>query len=56
VDAGRLTAVNRKLVQAAARTHLGSGLAIAAHTGDGAAALEQLRLLRDEGVAAGAFV
>jgi len=31
-------------------------LTIAAHTGDGAAALEQLQLLRAEGVAAGAFV
>ena len=50
VDGGPLTDVNRKLVQAAARTHLQSGLTIAAHTGDGQAALEQLAILREEGV------
>src|SRR5262249_5621927 len=56
VDAGPLTAVNRNLVQAAARTHLHSGLTIAAHTGDGAAALDELKVLRDEGVGGSAFV
>jgi predicted metal-dependent phosphotriesterase family hydrolase len=56
VDAGPLSKVNRKLVQAAAHTHLESGLTIAAHTGDGAAALEELKLLRDEGVDASAFI
>jgi phosphotriesterase-related protein len=56
VDAGALTAVNRKLVRAAARTHLKSGLTIAAHTGDGAAALDELNLLREEGVDGSAFV
>ena len=50
VDGGPLTDVNRKLVQAAARTHLQSGLTIAAHTGDGQAALEQLEILAQEGV------
>ena len=56
VDAGLLTEVNRKLVQAAARTHLQSGLTIAAHTGDGQAALEQLAILRDEGVDPSAWI
>jgi predicted metal-dependent phosphotriesterase family hydrolase len=56
VDAGPLTEVNRKLVQAAALTHLKSGLTIAAHTGDGVAALEELKLLRAAGVAPSAFI
>jgi phosphotriesterase-related protein len=56
VDAGPLTEVNHKLVQAAARTHLESGLTIAAHTGNGVAALEELNVLRAEGVAGSAFV
>ena len=56
VDAGPLTEVNRKLVQAAARVHLHSGLTIASHTGDGQAALEQLAVLREEGVAPNAWI
>ncbi len=56
VDAGRLTEVNRKLVQAAARTHLASGLTIAAHTGDGRAAQQQLDVVRNEGVAPSAWI
>ncbi len=56
VDAGPLTDVNRKLVQAAARTHLQSGLTIAAHTCDGAAALEELKVLKEEGAAGSAFI
>ncbi len=56
VDAGPLTAVNRKLVQAAARCHLATGLAIASHTGDGQAALEQVEILREEGVPPGAWI
>lgn len=56
VDGGSLTNVNRKLVQAAARTHLRCGLTIAAHTGDGQAALEQMAILRDEGVDPSAWI
>lgn len=56
VDAGPLTRVNRKIVQAAARTHLQSGLTIAGHTGDGKAALEQLEVLRQEGVDGSAWI
>ncbi len=56
VDAGALPDVNRKLVQAAARTHLESGLTIAAHTGDGPAALEEIKVLRDEGADGSAFI
>jgi phosphotriesterase-related protein len=56
VDAGPLTDINCKLVQASARTHLKSGLTIAAHTGDGTAALAQLKILGEEGVAGSAFI
>ena len=56
VDSGRLTDVNRKLVQAAARTHLRTGLTIAGHTGDGKAALEQLEVLQQEGVGGTAWI
>ena len=56
VDGGRLTDINRKLVQAAARAHLQSGLTIACHTGDGTAAMEEMEILRDEGVDASAWI
>lgn len=56
VDAGPPPEVNRKVVQAAARTHLGSGMTIAGHTGNGRAALEQLDVLRNEGVDASAWI
>ena len=56
VDNGPLTEVNRKLVRAAARTHLDSGLTIACHTGDGAAALEEMALLNQEGVDPSAWI
>ncbi len=55
-DAGPLPEVNRNLLRAAARVHRESGLTIAAHTGDGRAAIEQLDLLREEGVHASAFL
>ena len=48
-DAGPLPEVHRKLVRAAARTHRESGLTIAAHSGDGVAALEALEILRRRG-------
>ncbi|AMV40710.1 phosphotriesterase [Planctomyces sp. SH-PL62] len=56
VDGGPLIEVAVKLVRAAARVHLASGLTIAAHTGDGRAALQELELLREEGVDASAFI
>ncbi len=56
VDSGRLSDIHRKLIRAAARTHLNSGLTIAAHTGDGVAALDELATLREEGVAGNAFI
>lgn len=56
VDEGPLTNTHRELVRAAALTHLDSGLTIAAHTGDGRAALEELMVLKEEGVSGTAFI
>jgi len=56
VDSGPLSVIDRKLVRAAARTHLRSGLTIAAHTGSTEAGLDELKTLQGEGVDASAFV
>ena len=56
VDAGPLSAIDRKLVQAAARTHARSGLTIASHTGDTRAALDQMEVLAEERVRPEAFI
>jgi phosphotriesterase-related protein len=56
VEGDTLSEVHRKLVQAAARAHLGSGLVIAAHTGPSKLALEELAILREEGAGAAAFI
>lgn len=53
---GTLPPVDAKLVRAAAQVHRKTGLTIAIHTGDGAAAMDEVRLLRDEGVAPGALI
>jgi phosphotriesterase-related protein len=51
-----LSEVHRKLVKAAAITHLKTGLTIFSHTGLAKAAYEQLDILSDSGVDASAFV
>jgi len=57
VDSGALSAIDRKLITAAARVHRQSGLTLAVHTGDNPAAVrEQLAILRTEGVAPQALV
>jgi phosphotriesterase-related protein len=56
VNNSPLVEVDQKLVQAAGRTHLQSGLTIASHTGSGPAALEELAILGREGVAGNALV
>ena len=56
VGGDTLSDVHRKLVRAAARTHRASGLTVASHTGPAKLALEQLEVLREEGVEARAFV
>jgi phosphotriesterase-related protein len=49
-DKGPLTKLQRKLITASALTHLDTGLTMLVHTGDGAAAKEQLTILKDVGV------
>lgn len=56
VDGAPISDVGRKIVTAAARAHLETGLTIAAHTGDGAAAMEELEILEAEGVHPSAFI
>jgi len=56
VDAGPLSTIDRKLIEAAARTHTRTGLTIASHTGDTRAALEQMEVLAKEGVRPDALI
>jgi phosphotriesterase-related protein len=56
VGPGELSELHRKLVQAAARTHLKTGLTIASHSGKAVPAFAQLGVLREEGVSAEAFI
>jgi phosphotriesterase-related protein len=56
VDAGPLSAIDRKLITAAALCHRGTGLRIHCHTGDGRAAMDILSVLEEQGVRADAFV
>ena len=57
VDQGdTLTALHQRLVRAAARTHLATGMAIMSHTGKANALWPQLALLQEEGVSPKAFI
>lgn len=56
VDSGQLSEIDRKLVQAAARTHLRTGLTIAAHTGPATGAFDQITVLEQEGVNPAAWI
>ncbi len=56
VDAGPLSDIDRKLVEAGALCHLDTGLTLAIHTGNGAAALEILSILKRLGVSPEAYV
>jgi phosphotriesterase-related protein len=56
VENGNLSDFHKKLVVAAARTHLKTGLTIASHTGPAIPAFEQLDILHNEGVAPEAFI
>jgi phosphotriesterase-related protein len=49
-DPPRLSAVDEKLVRAAARTSHRTGLPVACHTAQGAAGLEEARIFAEEGV------
>lgn len=55
-DRGPLTENQKKAVKAAALTHLETGLTVAIHSGDGAAAQEELNILMENGVGADAFI
>ncbi|HTF17981.1 MAG TPA: hypothetical protein VK658_07905 [Chryseolinea sp.] len=56
VNPGALSEVSRKLIEAAAITHLRTGLTIASHTGPAIAAFEELDILRRQGVAPDSFI
>ncbi len=56
VDGYHLSELHQKLVIAAARTHLKTGLTICSHTGPAVLAFEELELLQNEKVEASAFV
>jgi phosphotriesterase-related protein len=56
VNPDKLTDVSKKLVHAAAITHLKTGLTIASHTGPAVAALEEIEILKREGVHPSAFI
>ena len=56
VDDAPLSEVDRKLVRAAGLAHRATGLAIASHTGSGAAMLEELDILGQLGVPLSAFI
>lgn len=56
VDGGPLSAIDRKLVRAACRAHLKTGLTMAVHTGPAHPAFEQLQVLAEEGVAPSAWI
>ena len=56
VDKAPLSPVLRKIIEAAAITHLATGLTIAVHTGDGNAAREEIEILKTNGVDASALI
>ena len=56
VDPGRLSDIDRKIVQAAALTHLATGLTIACHTGEARAAREVVDTVRAAGVDPSALI
>jgi phosphotriesterase-related protein len=56
VDNGSLSEMHKKLITAAARTHLKTGLIIASHTGPAIPAFEQIAILQHEGVSPEAFI
>jgi predicted metal-dependent phosphotriesterase family hydrolase len=56
VNKGPLSAVDAKLIKAAALAHRSTGLTIACHTGDGAAAMEEILILRSTGVSPEALI
>ena len=56
INPGPLDEMEEKLIRAAARTHLATGLTIAAHTGVEEGAFGEIEILREEGVALDAWI
>jgi phosphotriesterase-related protein len=56
VERRELSDFHKKLVSAAAKTHLNTGLTIASHTGLAVPAFEELEVLKKEGVSPEAFI
>jgi len=56
VNPGPLSDLHKKLVRAAAMTHLETGLTIASHTGPAEPAFEQIEVLKEQGVHPSAFI
>jgi phosphotriesterase-related protein len=56
VDRTSLSEIDEKLVRAAARTHLKTGLTIMSHTGLAIPAHEEIAVLKEEGVSARAWI
>lgn len=56
VNPGPLTDLHKKLVRAAAITHLATGLTICSHSGPALPAMQQIELLKESGVNPSAFV
>lgn len=56
VDVAPLTPTQRKIIEAAAITHLATGLTIAIHTGNGQANEEELEILKANGVSPAARI
>ncbi|GMQ24510.1 aryldialkylphosphatase [Algoriphagus sp. oki45] len=55
-EANTLSAIDQKLVRAAAITHLNTGLTIASHTGTWNTAIQEVRILQEMGVEPSEFV
>jgi phosphotriesterase-related protein len=51
-----LSDVHKKLVKAAALTHLKTGLTIASHTGKSIPSFQQIEILKEEGISPSAFI
>ncbi|MDO5523357.1 MAG: phosphotriesterase [Bacteroidia bacterium] len=56
VNGGNLSEMHAKLISAAAKAHLQTGLVIASHTGPAVPAFEQIGVLEKEGVSPDAFI
>ena len=56
VDPGLLSEMHQKLITAATKAHLATGLVIMSHTGPSVPAFEQIAILQKEGVSPEAFI